>query len=226
MLQNLTELLQQKAANYLQDTQIAQGELTIEVAAEQLRELCVLLRDDEQFGFQQLIDIAGVDYVNYGLSEWQTSKATSSGFERAVNKTLLSTDLQWQKPRFAVVYHLLSITQNQRIRLRVFANGEPPLVPSVTDIFAAADWYEREVFDLYGIVFAGHPDLRRILTDYGFIGHPFRKDFPLIGHVQVRYDTTEQRVIYEPVTIQPRVLVPKVIREDNRYQAPEGVEHG
>ena len=121
-------------------------------------------------------------------------------------------------PRFAAVYHLLSITNNQRLRIRVFAeNDNMPVIPSVISVWASADWYEREAFDLFGILFAGHPDLRRILTDYGFVGHPFRKDFPLIGHVEMKYDAEQKRVIYQPVTIEPRVLVPRVIRDDGRH---------
>lgn len=221
MSQHLAELIQQKAAMLIQDSQLAFGEVTIEVSAEHLHELATLLRDDVDLHFQQLMDVTGVDYLNYGISEWRTSKATSSGFERAVNTQGIRTDIQWEKPRFAVVYHCLSLTHNWRVRLRVLVDGEPPIVPSLHDVFASANWYEREIFDLFGIVFTGHPDLRRILTDYGFVGHPFRKDFPLIGNVEVRYDATLQRVVYEPVSIEPRVLVPKVIREDNRYTKGE-----
>ena len=128
------------------------------------------------------------------------------------------------EPRFAVVYHLLSLKHNHRLRLRTFAEGEPPVMHSVTDIWSSANWYEREAFDLFGILFEGHPDLRRILTDYGFVGHPFRKDFPLIGNVEVRYDIEKGRVVYQPVSIEPRTLVPRVIRDDHRYlqQAEEG----
>lgn len=131
---------------------------------------------------------------------------------------------KWDKPRFAVVYHLLSVTLNQRMRLKVFVEGEPPQVDSVIDIWPSVNWFEREAFDLFGILFKGHPDLRRILTDYGFIGHPFRKDFPLIGNVEMRYDASQKRVIYEPVSIERRTLVPKVIRHDNRYtQEPDSL---
>ena len=170
-----------------------------------------------------LMDLCGVDYLNYGQDEWETSSATNTGFsrggsggrsgERAVE------DSQQSVRRFAVVYHLLSITHNQRLRLKVFCDDEQrPMLDSVIDIWASADWFEREAFDLYGIVFRGHPDLRRLLTDYGFIGHPFRKDFPLIGNVEMRYDAEKGRVVYEPVSIEPRTLVPKTIRDDNRYK--------
>ncbi len=145
---------------------------------------------------------------------------TSSGFSRGVQRDVIlpDPDETYDPNRFAVVYHLLSVSQNIRVRIRVFCGSDnPPVVPSVVDIWASANWYEREAFDLYGILFDGHPDLRRILTDYGFIGHPFRKDFPLSGDVEVRYDADKQRVVYEPVEIEPRTLVPKVIRDDNRY---------
>ena len=138
------------------------------------------------------------------------------------------TEGGWKGPRFAVVYHLLSIQNNHRIRVKTFAPDEMPVVDSVINIWASANWYEREAFDFFGILFEGHPDLRRILTDYGFIGHPFRKDFPLIGNVEMRYDAEKQRVVYEPVSIEPRVLVPKVVREDHRYliEAEEEKPHG
>src|SRR5207247_2004151 len=139
-------------------------------------------------------------------------------FSRGVDMSRRLKVNPWKKPRFGVVYHLLSYQHNHRVRLRAFADGEPPMVDSVIDIWESANWFEREVFDLYGILFKGHPDLRRILTDYGFVGHPFRKDFPLIGNVEMRYDATLARCVYEPVSIRPRTLVPKVIRKDNRYQ--------
>jgi NADH-quinone oxidoreductase subunit C len=151
-----------------------------------------------------------VDYLHYGSSEWETEEATSQGFERACQPMAGG---KWQKPRLAVVYHLLSVQHNKRLRVRAFVADDNPIIDSVVSIWACANWYEREAFDLYGILFANHPDLRRILTDYGFVGHPFRKDFPLSGNVEVRYDAMSGRVIYEPVDIIPRVLVPKVIRE-------------
>jgi NADH-quinone oxidoreductase subunit C len=187
----------------------------LHVAALDLHEWCHALRDEADFKFAQLMDICVVDYLTYGVGAWATSTATSQGFSRAtdpVNAHELAAEKTSNNQRFAAVYHLLSVAKNQRIRLKCFTEGEPPCVPSVIDIWPAADWYEREAFDLFGVVFVGHPDLRRLLTDYGFIGHPFRKDFPLIGQVEMRYDATEQRVVYEPVSIKERTLVPKVIR--------------
>jgi NADH-quinone oxidoreductase subunit C len=191
-------------------------EFAIEVAAGDLLEIARTLHDDPQLRFEMLIDLAGVDYLDYGRAEWRTFSATVTGFSRGVNCAAPHT-LAGNK-RFAVVSQLLSITHNQRLRLRVWCDEiEDPLVDSLTGIWASADWFEREAFDLFGILFRGHPDLRRLLTDYGFIGHPFRKDFPLSGNVEVRYDADKKRVIYQPVTIEPRVLVPKVIRDDHRY---------
>lgn len=218
---NLADLVKQRFANIT--LALAYDELTIELPKQQLRETCLILRDDPVFDFKMLIDVCGVDYANYGVAEWRTEETTATGFSRAVDRAVATAEV-WEKPRFAVVYHLLSLKNNQRIRLRVFADGEPPLVDSVMDIWEAANWFEREAFDLFGILFNGHPDLRRILTDYGFIGHPFRKDFPLIGNVEMRYDATLGRCVYEPVSIQARTLVPKVIREDNRYLAPSAQE--
>jgi len=191
-------------------------ELCYEVPPEKLKEACLILRDSPELKFEILVDVAGLDYLDYGTTEWKTYSATTSGFSRGVNRDAP------RKPhdgaRFAVAYHLLSITNNQRLRLRSRCiDAEDPVIDSVVDIWPGANWFEREAFDLFGILFAGHPDLRRILTDYGFIGHPFRKDFPLIGNIEVRYDAEKQRVVYEPVTIEQRTLVPKVIRDDNRY---------
>ena len=172
-------------------------ELTLVVRAEHLLEVCTALRDGEGLRFEQLIDLCGMDYSSYA-------------------------DGARDGARYAAVYHLLSLELNQRVRVRAFApDDDLPLLPSVTGIWPGADWYEREAFDLFGIVFTDHPDLRRILTDYGFVGHPFRKDFPLSGHVEMRYDPDQQRVIYQPVTIEPREVVPRVIREDN-YADSEG----
>lgn len=196
------------------------GELGFEVLPADLLQVCRALRDEPAFAFELLIDVCGVDYLTYGRGEWETEDATSDGFSRArVKQTILADPAATFAPRrFAVVYHLLSITQNQRLRLTTYTGeANPPLVPSVVDVWASANWFEREAFDLYGILFDGHPDLRRLLTDYGFIGHPFRKDFPLSGNVEVRYDSERGRVIYQPVTIEPRTLVPRVVREDNRY---------
>jgi NADH-quinone oxidoreductase subunit C len=224
------------------------GELTFEVAPGDLVATCRALRDEAGFAFEQLVDLTGVDYLDYGRDEWNTERATGTGFSRGVergpaesprgesprqerehllqerNGEIGDSPLRGQSPgqsprRFAVAYHLLSVSTNRRLRLRAWCEpGEPPMLDSVIEVWKSADWYEREAFDLYGIVFRGHPDLRRILTDYGFVGHPFRKDFPLIGNVEVRYDPAKGRVVYEPVSIEPRTLVPKVIRDDNRWQ--------
>jgi NADH-quinone oxidoreductase subunit C len=169
-----------------------------------------------------LMDVCGVDYLNYGSDEWTTNDATDTGFSRGVQRApvILDEADEFDGKRFAVVYHLLSLQHNFRMRLRVFTGtSNPPMVNSVVDIWNGANWFEREAFDLYGILFDGHPDLRRILTDYGFIGHPFRKDFPLMGNVEVIYDADEGRVVYKPVSIEERTLVPRVIRDDNRYAA-------
>jgi NADH-quinone oxidoreductase subunit C len=200
-----------------QDCQIEQccGEVTLVVPSAKLIEVAELLRDDPRFEFQELIDVCGIDYSDYGQSQWQTEGAPNTGFGRGVAQQ--SQQEPMPTNRFAAIYHLLSISHNVRLRMRVFVDTEEPIVASVVSIWASANWFEREAFDLYGILFESHPDLRRILTDYGFIGHPFRKDFPLIGQVEMRYDPQQGRVIYEPVSIDPRTLVPKVTREDNRY---------
>jgi len=205
------------------------GIATLEVEVGAWLEVCRALRDEEPFAFEQLTNLCGVDYLGYGQSEWETADATFEGFGRGID-SLGPGRFDWaSRPeagditqRFAVVVHLLSFRHNRRLRIRCFAPDEGmPIVPSLVEIWNSADWYEREAFDLYGIVFEGHPDLRRILTDYGFTGHPFRKDFPLIGNVAVRYDPEKKRVIYEPVEIEPRVGVPRVIRSDSRYKADE-----
>jgi NADH-quinone oxidoreductase subunit C len=169
----------------------ALGELTLVIEPADLLSVGQALRDAPELGFEQLLDLSALDYLTY-------------------------KDGAWNGRRFAVVYHLLSITHNWRLRLRVFAEDDDlPVVNTVTDLWPSANWYEREAFDLFGIVFTGHPDLRRILTDYGFVGHPFRKDFPLSGNVEMRYDPDQQRVIYQPVTIEPREIVPRVVREEH-----------
>ena len=196
------------------------GELTYELDKADLVLIATALRDEADFGFEMLMDVCGVDYLSYGSDEWKTSSATDTGYSRGVELTpvILDESDTFDAKRFAVVYHLLSIRQNVRLRLRVFTGTDnPPIMPSVVDIWNSANWFEREVFDLFGILFEGHPDLRRILTDYGFIGHPFRKDFPLSGNVEVTYDAQKGRVAYKPVSIEPRTLVPRVIRDDNRY---------
>jgi NADH-quinone oxidoreductase subunit C len=186
-------------------------ELTLDVSTENLIDVLKMLRDHDDFQFEQLIDIAGVDYLTYGQDEWSTDGATSSGFERGRN-TQNKAAATWTKPRFAVVYHLLSVTLNHRIRLKIFIEEDSMRLPSVVSLWSAANWFEREAFDLFGLLFEGHPDLRRILTDYGFIGHPFRKDFPVIGELEMRFDEESGQCIYEPVTIEERILVPRVIR--------------
>jgi NADH-quinone oxidoreductase subunit C len=185
--QRLADLLGERART----VELSRGEVTITLAPGDYLGVMQTLRDAPEARFEQLIDLCGVDYQDYG-------------------------DGRWEGARFAAVSHLLSVSLNQRVRVRVFcADDDFPVLPSVTSLWNGANWYEREAFDLYGIVFEGHADLRRILTDYGFIGHPFRKDFPLSGHVEMRYDAQRQRVVYEPVTIEPREITPRVIREDN-----------
>jgi len=194
----------------------ALAEMTLIVPREQLVPIMKLLREKRALAFEQCIDVCGVDYAAYGDSEWVTSNAANSGFGRGASRELPSLDPQ---NRFAVVYHLLSVSHNVRLRVKTFLDADRPIVDSVAGIWSGVNWFEREAFDLFGIMFKGHPDLRRILTDYGFIGHPFRKDFPLIGQVEMRYDPEQGRVIYEPVSIEPRTLVPRVIREDGRYES-------
>ena len=187
----LVAALHAACGDKLADVTVALDEVTIVVKPEALSAVATTLRDAPELRFEQLIDLCGVDYRDYGGSEW-------SG------------------PRFAAVYQLLSLAHNRRLRMRVFAaDDELPVVDSVIGIWPSANWYEREAFDLFGIVFTGHPDLRRILTDYGFVGHPFRKDFPLSGTVEMRYDPDQQRVIYQPVTIEPREIVPRIVREEH-----------
>ena len=210
-------------------TQIVEShdELCIEVRASDILRVCQVLAADADFSFEQLIDLCGVDYSDFGKSEWSSDdKVCKGGYNRGVQSSSagrlkFGDEIQlsdMSRPRFAVVYHLLSYKFNQRLRLRVYCeNADMPLLSSVTSVWSGANWFEREAFDLFGIMFDGHPDLRRILTDYGFVGHPFRKDFPLIGNVEMRYDESKGRVVYEPVSIEPRVLVPRVIRHDHRY---------
>ncbi|MFN2308541.1 MAG: NADH-quinone oxidoreductase subunit C [Gammaproteobacteria bacterium] len=231
--EQLQQQLQETLGEHVRACTVDLGEVTLVVDPERLLEVCATLRATHEFAFTLLVDVCGVDYSEYGTDEWSTDEATDQGFSRGVSVQTAgylrqrSEDLSAEHPaqsgRFAAVYHLLSISTNRRLRLRCFApDDELPVIPSVTGIWASADWYEREAFDLYGIIFEGHPDLRRILTDYGFIGHPFRKDFPLSGNVEVRYDPEKQRVVYEPVSIEPRVLVPKVIRDEVRRRGEQG----
>lgn len=190
----LAEADQRFGANLL-DACVTMGELTLTIERSAVAQICLELRDNPVFAFEQLIDLCGVDYADFG-------KGGAGPVE--------------EKPRFAVVYHLLSIANNRRVRVRAHLDEDKPEIDSVVPIWRVADWFEREAFDLFGIIFEGHSDLRRILTDYGFIGHPFRKDFPLSGRVEMRYDADKGRVVYQPVTIEPRTLVPRVIREEPR----------
>lgn len=200
-LETLNASLQETLGERLVSVVTALEELTIVVKAEDLVSVCMTLRDSDQLHFEQLIDITGIDYSEYG-------------------------DSAYEGPRFASIYHLLSLKHNWRLRLRVYAPDDDfPVLESVIGVWDCANWYEREAFDLYGIMYTGHPDLRRILTDYGFVGHPFRKDFPLSGNVEMRYDPDQKRVIYQPVTIEPRVITPRIVREDN-YADSEGFRKG
>lgn len=214
------------------------GEVTLEVPAAQWHDTGLALRDE--LGFEQLVDLCGVDYLGYGSDEWDTDDVSSQGFSRGVEgkavgrfawgefPTRETADGVQPQPlpqqRFAVVAQLRSYQHNLAMRVRCYApNDELPVVASLTDVWPGVNWFEREAFDLFGVIFEGHPDLRRILTDYGFVGHPFRKDFPLIGNVEVRYDEEKKRVVYEPVTsVEPRVNVPRVIRDDARFQTAAG----
>ncbi|WP_020203632.1 MULTISPECIES: NADH-quinone oxidoreductase subunit C [Cupriavidus] len=190
-LDTLKAALEKTLGKRIQKLVEAVGELTLIVKADDYLETALMLRDDPSLRFEQLLDVAGVDYSAYG-------------------------DGAWDGPRFAAVTHLLSITHNWRLRVRVFApDDDVPVVPSLNDVWNSANWFEREAFDFFGIVFEGHNDLRRLLTDYGFVGHPFRKDFPVSGFVEMRYDPEQKRVIYQPVTIEPREITPRVIREEN-----------
>ncbi len=190
-LETLAAALEAAFGETLKSVVTDRGEVTIVIAADGLVAAMRELRDRPELRFETLIDVCGVDYSTFGNGAWEG-------------------------PRFAAVYHLLSLTHNWRLRVRVFAPDEDfPVVASVVDVWPAANWFEREAFDLYGIVFDGHPDLRRLLTDYGFVGHPFRKDFPISGYVEMRYDPEQKRVIYQPVTIEPREITPRIIREEH-----------
>ena len=218
--ETLAARIDERFADKMRRVESICDELTYVLGKDDLIEIATALRSD--FGFEMLIDVCGIDYLSYGNDEWTTKSATESGFSRGVEREMVILDEadEFEPERFAVVYHLLSIQHNARMRLRVYTGtGNPPMIKSVVGIWNSANWFEREAFDLYGILFEGHPDLRRILTDYGFIGHPFRKDFPLIGNVEVAYDAEKGRVAYQPVSIEPRTLVPRVIRDDNRYSA-------
>lgn len=196
--------------------------ISLKVERDNLIEVMLILKDTEELEYQQLTDLCAVDYSQFHNTEWETTNATETGYSRGVQSNTHGrisfgeniNDMNIEN-RFCVIYHLLSLKNNSRIRVKVFTNDDPPIIPSVTNIWNSANWYEREAFDLFGVLFEGHPDLRRILTDYGFIGFPFRKDFPLVGNTQVRYDPKLKRVISEPVDIEPRVLVPRVIRKED-----------
>ena len=220
-LESLSSTLASLLGDALLEWQIDRDELTIDVDPARICQVCRLLKDTTNLAFTQLSDLSGVDYLTYGQADWQT-QATASGFSRGVSQNSIKAG-DTDTKRFAVVYQLLSVTYNLRLRVKARLGGEPPRIASVVEIWPVADWYEREVFDLFGVLFDGHPDLRRILTDYGFIGHPFRKDFPLEGHVEVRYDPERGRVVNQPVSIEPRTLVPRVIREESWQQSSKPV---
>jgi len=219
---SLIKRLQSRFTNAL-DVKNAFDETTMEIAPQDVLSVFRALHDEPEFAFQELIDLCGVDYLAFGDVEWETIDATGQGFSRGVSRMLDGTPPPGKtgenatSRRFAAVYHLLSIKNNERLRVKVYLPNNEPVIDSVINIWSSANWFEREAFDLFGILFKSHPDLRRILTDYGFIGHPFRKDFPLTGHVEMRYDNEKQRVVYEPVSIEPRTLVPKVKRDDHRH---------
>ncbi len=218
--EQLAGQLRERFADAISGIIVERGEVTMELPAARLLETARALRDEPEFQFAQLMDVCGVDYLHYGQADWETEETTSTGFSRGVSIGVYKESSN-RPQRFAAVYHLLSLHYNRRLRIRCYTEGNPPRIDSVVEVWNSANWFEREAFDLYGILFDGHPDLRRILTDYGFVGHPFRKDFPLHGNVEVRYDPDKGRVIYQPVTIENRVLVPKVIRHDNRYMIGE-----
>jgi NADH-quinone oxidoreductase subunit C len=199
--ENLPRLLDGKVVNLTSRL----NELTVVIRAADLLQVMTRLRDDADLRFEQMMDLCGMDYSTYGSDICEGGAYLKSDFVPEVYPL-----------RFAVVYHLLSVRHNVRLRVRVFAeDNELPVLESVADIWSCANWYEREAFDLYGIIFTGHPDLRRILTDYGFVGSPFRKDFPLSGQVEMRYDPEQRRVIYQPVTVEPREITPRIIREEH-----------
>ena len=197
-LEALCQSLQDRFGGQLKSLATALGEVTVEVSARDYLQFMLALRDEQEFSFEEVTDLCGVDYSTYGNGSWQGR-------------------------RFAVVVHLLSIKHNRRLRVRVFAeDDEFPVVPSIIGVWKSTNWFEREAFDLFGIAFPGHDDLRRILTDYGFIGHPFRKDFPISGHVEMRYDPDQGRVVYQPVSIEPRENTPRIVREDTYGDVAHG----
>ena len=204
---------------------------TVVFDAENLIEVMSIFNENEKLRFEILIDIIAVDYSDYGISEWNAQNANNKGYSRGIKKDssgrytyeTAKKNHNQPKKRFAAIYNLLSISSNLRLNVKFYCNEDDvPSLPSVTSIWSSADWYEREAYDLLGIVFTDHPDLSRLLTDYGFIGHPLRKDFPLIGNVEVNYDLDKERVVYQPVTIKPRVLIPKVIRGNGKKEESNG----
>lgn len=232
-IERLVDKLKEVLGNKIDALNIDHDQICIDIGGDNLIEVATLLRDDAKLQFQQLLDLCGIDYSQYNNNEWATDKSSATGFSRAVEPAShgylnFGDDLAptgSQKHRFATLYQLISYALNHRVTLRVFAENEDfPAMQSVVAVWNSANWYERESFDLFGIHYSGHPDLRRILTDYGFVGHPFRKDFPLVGRVEMRYDEKQKRVIYEPVSIEPRVLVPRVHREDHRYIEDKDLE--
>nr|VFK28721.1 MAG: NADH dehydrogenase subunit C [Candidatus Kentron sp. MB]VFK33285.1 MAG: NADH dehydrogenase subunit C [Candidatus Kentron sp. MB]VFK76082.1 MAG: NADH dehydrogenase subunit C [Candidatus Kentron sp. MB] len=212
-LDALVNLLRERFVQELVSCRILSGDVTLEVLPEHLFSVCRALCDESIFEFKQLVDLCGIDYVRYGVGDWNTNTGSES-FSRGVTSTNVSAPKVKKRidGRFAVVYHLLSHSNNYRLRLRAYVSGDPPKIDSVVGIWSSADWFEREAFDLFGIIFEGHPDLRRILTDYGFIGHPLRKDFPFMGTVEVRYDDDRRRLAYGPVSTKTRMVTPRVIR--------------
>jgi NADH-quinone oxidoreductase subunit C len=197
------------------------GQPTFECQINNYLEVCELLKNDPKLDFDTLIDLCGIDYLHYGLDEWSSDQASKEGFSRGASRLDMNISLEQNtklKPRsrFAVQLQLLSVTRNHRLSLKVYLNDDES-IPTIKHIWSSVDWFEREAFDLFGIIFIGHEDLRRILTDYGFSGHPFRKDYPVSGYSEVRYDPQQGRVVYEPVSIEPRVQIPKSIRDDSRY---------
>nr|VFK57824.1 MAG: NADH dehydrogenase subunit C [Candidatus Kentron sp. UNK]VFK69170.1 MAG: NADH dehydrogenase subunit C [Candidatus Kentron sp. UNK] len=209
----LVDSLQGRFSRELASCDVSSGDVTLEIPPDHVLSVCRALRDEPPFQFKQLVDLCGVDYAQYGFADWNTNTGSES-FSRGVSSDISARKVKRRSDaRFAVVYHLLSHSNNNRLRVRTYLSGDPPKLDSVVDIWRSADWFEREAFDMFGILFTGHPDLRRILTDYGFVGYPLRKDFPLIGKVEVRYDSEKEQVIYEPVSIKPRTVIPRVIRD-------------
>lgn len=221
-LERLLARIRTALGEHLRDATIDCGELTVVVDGAEIVTVGRALRDTPELAFEQLMDVSGIDYQTFGQADWRTYKATTTGFSRGVARGLEGVTVAPIPGRFGVVYHLLSHAHNVRVRVKVYLADDPPRLPSVVEVWPSANWYEREAFDLFGILFEGHPDLRRLLTDYGFIGHPFRKDFPLEGHVEVRYDAEKGRVVYQPVSIESRTLVPRVIRNDGHFGHESG----